>query len=50
MSGEQPTNDGSEAVSLAWQVDEVCLRFEAAWQAGQRPRIEEDEQAYRAGP
>jgi hypothetical protein len=28
-------------LSLAEQVDRVCSRFEAAWQAGQRPRIED---------
>ena len=39
MSGEHSI--GADSLSLARQVDEVCLRFEAAWQAGQRPRIEE---------
>jgi hypothetical protein len=24
-----------------WRLEEVCCRFEAAWQAGQRPRIED---------
>src|SRR6516225_3694668 len=27
--------------SLAARVDAVCDRFEAAWQAGQRPRVED---------
>jgi formylglycine-generating enzyme required for sulfatase activity len=31
----------SLSLSLAQEVDAVCLRFEAAWQAGQRPRIED---------
>lgn len=27
------------SASLAQRVDQVCDRFEAAWQAGQRPRL-----------
>jgi tetratricopeptide (TPR) repeat protein len=40
MSVERPIDPGTLPLSLARQVDEVCLRFEAAWQAGQRPGIE----------
>jgi hypothetical protein len=40
MSVEHPNDPESEHLALAWQVDAVCLRFEAAWQAGQRPGIE----------
>src|SRR5262249_43693301 len=29
------------SLSTEREVDAVCLRFEAAWQAGQRPRIED---------
>jgi WD40 repeat protein len=29
------------SVSLARRIDEVCTRFEAEWQAGERPRIED---------
>jgi hypothetical protein len=31
----------AEGLSLAWRVDAACLRFEAAWTAGERPRIED---------
>jgi hypothetical protein len=31
----------AEGLSLAWRVDAACLRFEAAWTAGARPRIED---------
>lgn len=31
----------TESVLLERQVDELCNRFEAAWKAGKRPRIEE---------
>jgi tetratricopeptide (TPR) repeat protein len=41
MSADRPGGPGSLPLSLAWQVDEVCLRFEAAWQADRRPCIEE---------
>jgi tetratricopeptide (TPR) repeat protein len=40
-------SDTPESVTREWQpelaayVDEVCDRFEAAWQAGRRPRIED---------
>jgi hypothetical protein len=29
------------SLSAVREVDAVCLRFEDAWQAGQRPRIED---------
>jgi tetratricopeptide (TPR) repeat protein len=41
MSAERPIGRGTLPLTLARQVDEVCLRFEAAWQAGERPRIED---------
>src|SRR5262249_51703490 len=31
----------NEPLSRAQRVDRVCDRFEGAWQAGQRPRIED---------
>jgi serine/threonine protein kinase len=34
-------NPNSTSLSLAKRVDHACDRFEAAWLAGQRPRIEE---------
>jgi serine/threonine-protein kinase len=40
MSVEHPNDPESEYLALEWQVDAVCLRFEAAWQAGQRPDLE----------
>ena len=33
--------DGSSPLSVEKRVDEACDRFEAAWQARQRPRIED---------
>jgi tRNA A-37 threonylcarbamoyl transferase component Bud32 len=36
-----PTQAENEKLAQARQVDEVCRRFEAAWKAGRRPRIEE---------
>jgi serine/threonine protein kinase len=38
-----PSNDdhGTLPVSLARRVDQACARFEAAWTAGQRPRLED---------
>jgi tetratricopeptide (TPR) repeat protein len=41
MSIERPAGPGPLPLSLARQVDEICLRFEAAWQAGRRPPIED---------
>jgi serine/threonine protein kinase len=41
MSGDQSPNSGFLPLSLARRVDEACDRFEAAWRAGHRPRIEE---------
>jgi serine/threonine-protein kinase len=32
---------GTLPVSLARHVDQTCIRFEAAWTAGQRPRLED---------
>src|SRR5260370_336535 len=40
----RPNNhEGAESLSLsaAKRIDEVCTRFEAAWQAGQAPRIQD---------
>src|SRR5262249_26035042 len=35
-----PTDDTTVPLDVERRVDAVCLRFEAAWKAGQRPRIE----------
>jgi serine/threonine protein kinase len=34
-------NKNSFAISVQRHVDEICLRFERAWKAGQRPAVEE---------
>jgi hypothetical protein len=36
-----PSENSPASYSLQQRVDEVCERFEAACQAGQRPRMEE---------
>ena len=36
-----PTGDGSLSPSMITRIDEACDRFEEAWKAGLRPRIEE---------
>ncbi len=41
MNDELPTRDGPLPPELAQRVDAACDRFEAAWRAGQRPRIED---------
>jgi serine/threonine-protein kinase len=41
MSAADPHRLASQEVAQARQVDQVCDRFEAACQAGQRPRIED---------
>jgi serine/threonine-protein kinase len=41
MSEVSPTDNDSVPLSVELRVDRVCVRFEAAWKAGQRPRIEE---------
>jgi hypothetical protein len=41
MNGDQPSGTGSLPLSLDQRVDEACDRFEKAWRAGQRPRIED---------
>jgi WD40 repeat protein/Flp pilus assembly protein TadD len=41
MNETTGSGEGLESPSLAARVDGVCDRFEAAWQAGQRPRIED---------
>ena len=41
MSTTLPTTDASLSPSVINRMDEVCDRFEAAWQAGLRPRIED---------
>jgi len=41
MSDNLPTRDDCWSPALALHVEEVCTRFEAAWQSGQRPRIED---------
>jgi hypothetical protein len=37
----EPSPTGSVPVSGMRRVDEICERFEGAWKAGQRPRIED---------
>jgi serine/threonine protein kinase len=39
MSDSPPPEDAS--LSQQREIDQVCRRFEAAWQSGQRPRIED---------
>ena len=39
MSGQPASADGP--FSLMTSAEEVCNRFEAAWKAGERPRIED---------
>ncbi len=42
MSDANPEGrDASDSQSVSAQVDAICDRFEAAWKAGQRPRIED---------
>jgi WD40 repeat protein/serine/threonine protein kinase len=41
MNEVPPTDNDSVPLSVELRVDRVCVRFEAAWKAGQRPRIEE---------
>jgi serine/threonine protein kinase len=41
MSGTSPSDNPSVSFSIQQRVDQVCDRFEAAWQAGQQPHIED---------
>jgi hypothetical protein len=41
MSEALHPGEAAEDLSLAWRVDAVCVRFEAAWTAGEQPRIED---------
>jgi RNA polymerase sigma factor (sigma-70 family) len=43
MSGTKQRESGgdSSVLELSQRIDEACDRFEAAWKAGQKPRIEE---------
>jgi serine/threonine-protein kinase len=41
MSDQPPPSGDSLSPSLWQRVDELCDRFEDAWKAGQRPRIED---------
>src|SRR6516164_9261919 len=41
MSEQLLPSGDSLSPSLAARIDEVCDRFENAWKAGQRPRIED---------
>jgi len=41
MSATLPTIDASVSPLTINRMDEVCDRFEAAWKAGLRPRIED---------
>src|SRR5207253_1306084 len=40
MSAGRPVDNDSAAARLARRIDQLCDRFEAAWQAGRRPRLE----------
>src|SRR5262245_26109701 len=40
MADNAPQSD-SVPLSAAQRIDEVCLRFEAAWRAGTPPRLED---------
>jgi hypothetical protein len=37
---ESAGNQATQYLCLQRRVDEVCLRFERAWKAGQRPALE----------
>ena len=41
MGDDPASQDGRQPESLSGQIDEACRRFEAAWKAGQRVRIED---------
>jgi WD40 repeat protein/tetratricopeptide (TPR) repeat protein/tRNA A-37 threonylcarbamoyl transferase component Bud32 len=41
MDGSMPTMPGDRPLRPSERIDEVCDRFEAAWRAGQAPRIED---------
>ena len=40
MSRDSQSTEARDRQSLAGQIDAICDRFEAAWKATQRPRIE----------
>ena len=41
MADSEPTLDPSLGLSTQTQIDQVCDRFERAWRAGGRPRVED---------
>jgi hypothetical protein len=41
MSADSGPGSAALTLSLEWQVNAACDRFEAAWQAGGRPRLED---------
>jgi serine/threonine-protein kinase len=41
MSEVSPRGEGPLPLSLGLRIEPACNRFELAWQAGQRPRIED---------
>jgi hypothetical protein len=41
MSAEPQPGEETQLLELARRVDRVCTAFEAAWKAGQRPRLED---------
>jgi serine/threonine protein kinase len=41
MGTENNAQDGSLPLTMAIRIDEVCDRFEAAWQSGPAPRLED---------
>ncbi|HEX8203722.1 MAG TPA: protein kinase [Isosphaeraceae bacterium] len=42
MGGELPNDPGTLPLSQARRVNAACERYEAAWRAGRRPRIEDE--------
>ena len=41
MNAGRPEESGSLPPTIVDRIDRVCDQFEAAWRAGQRPRIED---------
>lgn len=41
MSDQPSTHPESDSLSLALRIDQLCLRFEADWKEGRRPRVED---------
>ena len=41
MSDRPSSHKGALDIDLARRIDEICLRFEAAWREGRQPRIDD---------